>query len=162
MNTPFRLDQHPRRAQPPLSDPPPGYFDRLPIRVMARVSAPAAGRPAGLGWAGWLGWLRHAPAGLRTSLVATLLLSTFAAAHWLSSGPELAASTPAASPLTSLDAVPRAQLVAYLLAPETPLEAADLAATAHQLGLTRQFLRPSPRELTETLDGQPAEEGAAL
>jgi|GEM_PF-846849 len=161
MKPAFRLDQHPRRAQPPLSDPPPGYFDRLPTRVMARVSAPAAARPAGLGWSGWLG---YAPAGLRTSLVATLLLGTFAAAHWLSSGP---LTSPAGPPTTtaavSLDAVPREQLVDYLLSSEAHPDLAELGEqrVAH-LRIARQYFQLSANDLTDALDAQPAEDTSLL
>jgi len=154
MKPAFRLDQHPRRAQP-LSDPPAGYFDQLPTRLMARVAAPPARFAP-------LGWLWQVSAAWRTSLASALLLTVFGAAFWLSEEPGPVAQPAASAPLTSLDAVPRAQLVAYLLAPETPVETADLAATAQRLGLTRQFMRPSARELTEALDEQPAEESAML
>jgi len=152
MKTPFRLAEHPRRALPPLSRPPAGYFEQMPTRLMAQVAAPAQ-RP------GPLAWLLPAPASLRTGLASTLLLGTFAASLWLGGAP---LSRPAA-PVTSLDAVPQAQLVDYLTNGETHLDMQDLAElpTRH-LGLTRQYLRASSDELTEALDAQAAEEAALL
>jgi hypothetical protein len=150
MKTPFRLDEYPRRGSQPLSSPPAGYFEQLPTRVMTQV-APPARRP--------LGWLLHAPAYLRTGLASTLLLGTFAASLWLG-GASL--SHPAASP-ASLDAVPQAQLVEYLTSGETHLDMLDLAELpTHQLGLTKQYLRPSSTELTEALDAQPTDEAGLL
>jgi hypothetical protein len=152
MNTPFRLDEHPRYGRPPLSSPPAGYFEQLPARVMAQVAAPAL-RPQP--WA----WLGQAPAYLRTGLASTLLLGTFAASLWLGG-----ASLPQpAAPAASLDAVPQAQLVEYLTSGETHLDMLDLAELpTHHLGLTKQYLQPSATELTAALDAQPADEPGLL
>lgn len=147
MNAPFRLDEH-RRAWPqPLSAPPADYFDKLPTRIMGRVQpAPAQVR--------WLGWLSQGSASLRTGLVSTLLLGTFAASFWL--GQPLGGSpNPTAA---SLDQVPREQLVDYLLTSEARVDITDISdLTPPQVGITTQFLRPSAQELTEALDAQPDE-----
>ncbi|MFC7669831.1 hypothetical protein ACFQT0_22525 [Hymenobacter humi] len=69
MKPPFKLDEHPRRPRPLLSNPPAGYFDQLPMRVMARLPQ-ADAREASSGWR-WLA--RHSPA-LRTALASVALL----------------------------------------------------------------------------------------
>ena len=144
MPTPFRLDQHPRRAQP-LSAPPAGYFEQLPTRLMAQVAAPPrrAWLPAGL---------LQLPAYLRTGLASALLLGTFGTALWLGGSGQ-------PGPAGSLASVPQAQLVDYLLSSEAHLDPADLAAaSSRRLGITGQYLHPSAAELTEALDAQPAED----
>jgi hypothetical protein len=152
MKTPFRLDEHPRRRVQPLSSPPAGYFEQLPTRLLAQVAAPAPhSRP--------FGWLGHAPAHLRTGLASTLLLGTFAASLWLGGG---SLNQPAAI-AASLDAVPQAQLVEYLISGETHLDMQDLSELpTHHLALTKQYLQPSATELTAALDAQPAEEAGLL
>jgi hypothetical protein len=150
MNKPFKLDAHPRRPRPLLSEPPSGYFDQLPTRVMARL--PRAGEPAALGW----GWLAQLPAALRTSLAAMVLLGSFAASFWLS-GP--AQPVAVASANTSLDAVPQAQLVGYLLNSGARVENVDLAVlAAAQPDLPGTFMHASEAELADALDAQPADE----
>ena len=148
MNKPFKLDEHPRRPRPLLSEPPAGYFDRLPTRVTARL--PQADAPAAAGWA----WLLQLPASLRTGLAAMLLLGSFAASFWLSSR-SLSAST------ASLDAVPETQLISYLLHSGTRVESTDLAVLAEAAPeLSGSFLHASDEELTDALDAQPADESA--
>ncbi|GAB3636162.1 hypothetical protein GCM10027422_17520 [Hymenobacter arcticus] len=152
MKTPFRLDEHPRRGLQPLSSPPAGYFEQLPTRIMAQVATPAR-RPQPLAW------LWAAPASLRTGLASTLLLGTFAASLWLGNGPTMRPATTAAT----LDAVPQQQLLEYLTNGETHVDMQDLAELpASQHSITKQYLRPSPRELTEALDAQPTEEAGLL
>jgi len=152
MKTPFRLDEHPRRWPQPLSSPPAGYFEQLPTRIMAQVAAPARRSLP-------LAWLLRAPAALRTGLASTLLLGTFAASLWLGGTP---LSRPTASP-ASLDAVPPQQLVEYLTSGETHVDMLDLAELpTRRLGLARQYLTPSPGELTAALDAQPADEAGLL
>lgn len=152
MKTPFSLSQYPRRAGQPLSSPPPGYFDRLPAQVMARVAPPA--RPAPLAW------LLRAPAALRTGLASTLLLGTFAASLWLSGGQ----ATNLATATISLDQVPQAQLIDYLTSGETHVDMLDLSELpAQPASAAPQYLHASARELNEALDGQPApDESSAL
>ncbi|QKG55890.1 hypothetical protein GKZ68_04080 [Hymenobacter sp. BRD128] len=151
MKTPFRLDEHPRRWPQPLSSPPAGYFEQLPTRIMAQV-APPASRPQPLAW------LLRAPAYLRTGLASTLLLGTFAASLWLGGASLSSPARPA-----SLDAVPQAQLVDYLTSGETHVDMLDLAELpTHHLGITKQYLRLSPTELTEALDAQPTNEAGLL
>lgn len=146
MNKPFKLDKHPRRPRPLLSEPPPGYFDQLPTRVMARL--PRAEEPAPSGWS----WLLQLPAGLRTGLATMVLLGGFAASFWLS-GP----AQPAA--IASLDAVPETQLVNYLLNSGTRVENSDLAElAAANPELPGTFLHASDEELTDALDAQPTDE----
>ena len=148
MNTPFRLDQHPRRPQP-LVAPPAGYFEQLPTRIMARVPRPAAERPAAPGWEWWLAL----PGAWRTSLAASVLLMGFVAAFWLVGSP----AAPAA--VASLDAVPKRELVSYLLDSGAAVETSDLAVlTAAHPAATLHFLRPSAAEIDEMLDAQPSEE----
>ena len=150
MKPPFKLDQHPRRVAPPLSGPPPGYFERLPTLVMARVAAPAR-QP----WV--LAWLLQAPAALRTGLASTLLLGTFAASLWLGNAPAGRSAT------ASLNAVPREQLVGYLLANEAHFDMLDLAEMPEQPQLiTRQYLQPSTGELDDALDAQPTTDDPSL
>ena len=152
MKTPFRLAEHPRRRPQPLSNPPAGYFEQLPTRVMAQVAPPA---PRSLP----LAWLLRTPAYLRTGLASTLLLGTFAASLWLGGSP---LGSPAAGPAT-LDAVPPAQLVEYLTSGETHVDMLDLAELPpRHLGITKHYLQPSATELTEALDAQPAEEAGLL
>lgn len=146
MNKPFKLDEHLRRPRPLLSEPPAGYFDQLPTRVMARL--PRTEEPATSGWA----WLLQLPASLRTGLATTLLLGGFAASFWLSNPAPSAA-------VASLDAVPETQLVNYLLNSGARVESTDLAvlAAAHP-ELPGTFLHASEEELTDALDAQPADE----
>lgn len=154
MKPSFRLDEHPRRWPQPLSGPPAGYFEQLPTRVMAQVAAPAR-RPL------LPAWLRQAPATVRTGLASTLLLGTFAASLWLGGAP-LGRPTPAVA--AGLDGVPPAQLVEYLTS-EARLDMTDTDLAelpAHHLGITKQYLRPSARELAEALDAQPTEEANPL
>ncbi|MBC8085611.1 MAG: hypothetical protein H7Z21_20630 [Hymenobacter sp.] len=151
MKTPFRLDEHPRRSQP-LAPPPDGYFDRLPLRVMQRVQ-PAA--PPAASWAGSQ-WLTALSGPLRTALAAGVVLAGFAGSFLLSDS----APTPAGiSPIARLAAVPRTEMVEYLLASEqrvTLTELAELPATAQ--ALPEAYLQASPAELQEALDAQPTEE----
>jgi len=149
MKPSFRLDQHPRRWPQPLSAPPAGYFEQLPTRVMAQVAVPTQRSSLAA-------WLRQAPAYVRTGLASTLLLGTFAASLWLGAEP------PPSTAATSLDGVPREELVDYL-ASEARLDLTDLAELpARPLGITHRYLRPSAPELTDALDAQPTDEAAAL
>ncbi|MDU0372761.1 hypothetical protein ACFPAF_20345 [Hymenobacter endophyticus] len=146
MHTPFRLDEHRRRPQPPLAPPPDRYFEQLPMRVMQRVqTAP----PSPAAW----GWLAALSAPVRTALAAGVVLGGFAASFLLSPG---AAVQPLAT--TSLAQVPRAELVQYLLASEQRVTLADLAevpgAAQHAPVGT---LQASPEELQELLDAQSAD-----
>ncbi|MDO7875735.1 hypothetical protein Q5H93_13405 [Hymenobacter sp. ASUV-10] len=146
MNKPFKLDEHPRRPRPLLSEPPAGYFDQLPTRVMARL--PRAEQPAITSWS----WLLQLPASLRTGLATMLVMGGFAASFWW--------SNPAHSATTaSLDSVPQTQLVNYLLNSGARVESTDLAvlAAAHP-ELPGTFLHASDEELTDALDAQPADE----
>lgn len=152
MKPPFRLDQHPRRWPQPLNEPPAGYFEQLPTRVMAQVAPPVR--------RSWLPvWLRHTPTYVRTGLASTLLLGTFAASLWLGTSPLSRPVAPA-----TLDDVPREQLVDYLTSGETHVDMLDLSELPHphHLGITKQYLQPSASELTEALDAQPAEEPGLL
>ena len=144
MTTPFRLDEHPRRPQP-LAPPPPGYFDTLPRRVMARVQPAEA--EAGWSW-------RAALAGpLRPALSSVLVLGGFALTFLLS-GP--AAPT---SPGSALAQVPRAELVQYLLANDNRLTLNDLAELSGTGQLTAAaYLQVSPTELQAALDAQPLDD----
>lgn len=147
MKTPFRLAEHPRRWPQPLSSPPAGYFEQLPMRVMAQVVAPAR-RPLPLAW------LLQAPAYVRTGLASTVLLGTFAASLWLGS--------PATTTAT-LDTVSQQQLLDYLASGEAHVDMQDLAELPpHHLGFTKQYLKSSTSELTEALDAQPTEEASLL
>jgi hypothetical protein len=147
MKTHFRLDEHPRRPQP-LAPPPDGYFDHLPMRVMQRVQ-PVSSAPS---WAG-LRWLTALSAPMRTALAAGVVLSGFVGSFLLS---ENSLTT---SPDTNLAAVPRTEMVEYLLASELPVTLTDLA----ELPVTEQALpetplQVSPDELQEVLDTQSTED----
>ncbi|UOQ64679.1 hypothetical protein [Hymenobacter volaticus] len=147
MKTPFRLDEHPRRPQP-LAPPPDGYFDRLPMQIMQRVQ-PAS--PA-TSWTD-LRWLTALSAPMRTALAAGVVLSGFVGSFLLSEN----SLTP--STATNLAAVPRTEMVEYLLVSELPVTLTDLA----ELPVTEQTLpetslHVSPDELQEVLDTQPTED----
>ena len=149
MNTPFRLDQHPRRPQP-LTAPPAEYFDQLPTRVMARLPR-AAAEPTGAAF-GWQ-WWQELTGTFRTLMAASVLLISFVAAFWLLGRPAAPAAT------TSLDNVSEQELVGYLLNSGTAVETSDLAVlTAAHPALTQGFMRPSAAEIDAVLDAQPLEE----
>ena len=155
MKPSFKLDAHPRRPRPLLSEPPAGYFDQLPMRVMARLPQ-ADARPASAGW-GWLALLSPA---LRTGLASVAVLGGFAASFYMSGSPQLA---PTSSSTASLDAVPHTELVGYLLTSGARVENSDLAVlTAADPGLTKGFLHASEDELIEALDAQPSDETTYL
>ena len=150
MKPPFKLDEHPRRPHPLLSSPPAGYFDQLPTWVMARLPQ-ADARETRPGW----GWLARLSPALRTGLASVAVLGGFAASFYLSA-PSASAPTMAAA---SLDAVPRTELVGYLLTSDARVEQTDLAVfTAADPSLANGFLHASDEELTEALDAQPSDE----
>ncbi|MBD2722008.1 hypothetical protein [Hymenobacter armeniacus] len=151
MKPTFKLDAHPRRPRPLLSEPPAGYFDKLPTQIMARLPR-ADARPAVPGWLAWL-----TPA-LRTGLASVAVLGGFAASFFLS-GP--APEAPVA--VASLDAVPRTELVGYLLTSGARVENSDLAVlTAAHPNITKGFLHASEEELVQALDDQPSEDPTYL
>ncbi|MCC3152050.1 hypothetical protein Q3A66_09325 [Hymenobacter sp. BT770] len=155
MKPSFKLDEHPRRPRPLLSEPPAGYFDQLPMRVMARLPQ-AEAREAATGW----GWLARLSPALRTGLASVAVLGGFAASFYLS-GPQ--AAGPAGVAATSLDAVPRTELVGYLLTSGARVDNSDLVVlTAADPNLTDDFLHASEAELTEALDAQPSEDPTYL
>jgi hypothetical protein len=151
MQTPFRLDDHPRRPQP-LAPPPDVYFDQLPMRVMQRVR-PHTTTSGGAGPR----WLAALSVPLRTALAATVVLGGFVGSFLLSQ-PGTFPTTGAAS-ATALAAVPRTEMVDYLLASEQRLTLPDLAELpATEQALPDSFLRASPGELQDLLDAQPTED----
>ncbi len=153
MKTAFKLDAHPRRPRPLLSEPPADYFDRLPTRVMSRLPGAAAAAP---GWR-WLAWLTPA---LRTGLASVAVLGGFAASFYLSGSPGAGAPVAATA---RLDAVPRTELVGYLLTSGARVETSDLAVlTAADPGFAQGFLHASADELTDALDAQPTEDQTYL
>lgn len=149
MKPSFTLAAHPRRPRPLLSEPPAGYFDQLPMRVMARLPQ-ADARETASGWR----WLARLSPALRTSLASVAVLGGFAASFYLSG------SLPAdGTGVATLDAVPQTELVGYLLTSGATVENADLAVlTAASPDLTKGFLHASADELTEALDAQPSED----
>ncbi|WP_375417782.1 hypothetical protein [uncultured Hymenobacter sp.] len=157
MKPAFRLDQHPRRAQPLLSGPPAGYFEQLPQRVMDRLPQPEAETAAG-----W-GWLLSLPPRWRTSLAASALLTGFAASFWLSAPGGPAGAPASIASIASLDAVPQTELVGYLLGPEARVEPTDLTELAAAYpDVNSSILHASDAEILDALDAQPAEEPAVL
>ena len=151
MKPSFKLDAHPRRPHPPLSEPPAGYFDKLPTQIMARLPQ-ADARATASGW-GWLALLSPA---LRTGLASVAVLGGFAASFFLSGSPQPGTTGVATA---SLDAVPRTELVGYLLTSEAGVETSDLAVlTAADPTITRGFLHASDEELTDALDAQPSDD----
>ena len=106
MKPSFKLDAHPRRPHPPLSSPPAGYFDQLPMRVMARL--PRADTPGTV--TGWR-WLAGFAPALRTGLASVAVLGGFAASFYRS-GPQPGGTSVAAT--APLDAVPHTEWVGYL------------------------------------------------
>ncbi|MCB2408754.1 hypothetical protein [Hymenobacter lucidus] len=150
MNTPFRLDEHKRRPQP-LAPPPADYFERLPRQLMARVQ-PAAGRSEAA-----FGWLAALSMPLRTALASVVVLGGFATSFLLSQS-AVTSVTPAAT-VASLEAVPRTEMMQYLLASDSRVTLTDLAelSTADH-SLTDSFLQASPDELQDALDAQPTDD----
>lgn len=142
MKTPFRLDDHPRRPQPPLASPPAGYFDQLPRQIMARVQPEAAAESAA-----W-GWLTTLSRPLRTALASAIVLGGFSTAFYLS---QPVTQTPNLPPTTALSAVPDAALIDYL-AVNNQLETEDLAGLPlPDDNLMAYFLQASPQELEAAL-----------
>jgi hypothetical protein len=118
---------------------------------MARLPQ-AEARDRAAGW-GWLGFLSPA---LRTGLASTVVLGGFAALFYMSGTPQV---VPATASMASLDAVPRTELVGYLLTSGARVENADLAVlTAAHPGVAQDFLHASEDELNDVLDAQPSEE----
>ena len=150
MKTAFKLDAHPRRPRPLLSEPPAGYFDKLPTQIMARLPQAEIGeRASGRNWLSFL-----SPA-LRTGLASAAVLGGFVASFYMSGTAPL---VPATAPVAALDAVPRTELVGYLLTSGARVENTDLAVlTAAHPGIAKGFLRVSKDELNDVLDAQPSE-----
>jgi hypothetical protein len=152
MKPSFKLDAHPRRPRPLLSDPPAGYFDTLPTQIMARL--PQAGARETFSGRNWLSLFSPA---VRTGLASLAVLGGFAASFYLSGSPQ--PTGPAVAATASLDAVPRTELVGYLLTSGARVENSDLAVlTAANPNITTGFLRASDEELTEALDAQPSDD----
>ena len=148
MNTPFRLDNHPRRPHPPLAPPPDRYFEQLPRCVMARVQPVADAAPA------W-DWFTALARPWRTALASAAVLGGFAAAFLLSpAGPQ----APAGTAESALARVPHEQLVQYLLASEQRLSLNDLAELPAASASAEAYLQASPTELQDALDAQPTED----
>jgi hypothetical protein len=100
-------------------------------------------------------WLSLFSPAVRSSLASVAVLGGFAASFYLS-GPPQPATTAATA---SLDAVPRTELVGYLLTSGARVENSDLAVlTAANPSLANSFLRASDEELAEVLDAQPSED----
>lgn len=148
MKTPFRLDEHPRRAQP-LAPPPADYFEQLPRQIMTRV------QPAAPAEAGALGWLATLSQSLRATLASALVLGGFSAAFYLS---QLASPPANLPPTAALATVPEAALIDYL-AVNNQLEIEDLAALPlPDDNLMAYFLQASPQELEAVLESQSLED----
>ena len=155
MKPAFKLDAHPRRPRPLLSEPPADYFDKLPMRIMARLPQ-AEARETALGW-GWLSFLSPA---LRTGLASVAMLGGFAASFYLSGSAPL---VPATAATASLDAVPRTELANYLLTSGARVENSDLAVlTAANPAIAKGFLHASADELNDALDAQPSDDSTYL
>ena len=155
MKPAFKLDAHPRRPRPLLSEPPADYFDKLPMQLMARL-AQAEARETALG-RGWLSFLSPA---LRTGLASVAMLGGFAASFYLSGNTPL---VPAMAGTAFLDAVPRTELANYLLTSGARVENSDLAVlTAANPAITKGFLHASEDELTDALDAQPSNDSTYL
>jgi hypothetical protein len=153
MKTAFKLDAHPRRPRPLLSEPPAGYFDKLPTQIMARLPQ-AETRAAAPSWLAWL-----TPA-LRTGLASMAVLGGFAASFYLSGTAPL---VPASASVAALDAVPRTELVSYLLTSGARVENTDLAVlTAANPGIAKGFLQVSEDELNDAIDAQPSDDATYL
>ncbi|WP_201980774.1 hypothetical protein [Hymenobacter rubidus] len=154
MKTAFKLDAHPRRPRPLLSEPPAGYFDKLPTQIMARL--PQAEASATPGWR-WLSFLTPA---LRTGIASVAVLGGFAASFYMSGSAPL---VPRSAPTAALDAVPRTELVGYLLTSGARVENSDLAVlTAAHPGIAKGFLHVSEDEVNDALDAQPSEDATYL
>ena len=149
MKPPFRLDDHPRRPQPPLTPPPVAYFDQLPRQIMARVQPEAA--TESVTW----GWLTNLSRPLRTALASVVVLGGFSTAFYLSQPTTQTLNLP---PTTVLTAVPEAALIDYL-AVNNQLETEDLASLPlPDNNLMAYFLQASPQELEDALGPQPPED----
>lgn len=150
MKTAFKLDAHPRRPRPLLSEPPAGYFDKLPTQIMARLPQAEAGERAS-----GRSWFRFLSPALHTGLASAAVLGGFVASFYMSGTAPL---VPATASTAALDAVPRTELVGYLLTSGARVENTDLAVlTAAHPGIAKGFLRVSEDELNDALDAQPSE-----
>ena len=155
MKPAFKLDAHPRRPRPVLSEPPADYFDKLPTRIMARL--PQAGERTGSAAWSWLALLSPA---LRTGLASVAVLGGFAVSFYLSGSAPL---VPSSAATAALDSVSRTELANYLLTSGTRVESSDLAAlTAAHPNIAKGFLRVSAEELNDALDAQPTDDPAYL
>ncbi|MDQ2772937.1 MAG: hypothetical protein M3Y54_20830 [Bacteroidota bacterium] len=153
MKPAFKLDAHPRRPRPLLSEPPANYFDKLPTRIMARLPQAGERAPA------W-GWFSLLSPTLRTGLASVAVLGGFAASFYMSGSAPL---VPGSAAIASLDAVPRTELTNYLLTSGARIENSDLATlTAAHPGITKGFLRVSDEELSDALDSQPTDDPTYL
>ena len=153
MKPAFKLDAHPRRPRPLLSEPPADYFDKLPTRIMARLPQAAERAPI---WS-WLSFLSPA---LRTGLASVAVLGGFAASFYLSGSAPL---VPGSASVAALDNVPRMELASYLLDSGTRIETTDLATlTAAHPSITKGFLHVSDQELNDAIDAQPTDEPTYL
>jgi hypothetical protein len=155
MKTAFKLDAHPRRPRPLLSEPPADYFDKLPTRIMARLPQ-AEARTTSTAWA----WLAALSPALRTGLASVAVLGGFAASFYMSGSAPL---VPATAGTAALDAVPRTELANYLLTSGARVETSDLATlTAAHPNIAKGFLRVTDEELNDALDAQPTDESTYL
>jgi hypothetical protein len=88
------------------------------------------------------------------------VLGGFAASFYMSGSAPL---VPATAPVAALDAVPRTELVGYLLTSGARVENTDLAVlTAAHPGITKGFLRISEDELNDAIDAQPSDDATYL
>ena len=155
MKPAFKLDAHPRRPRPLLSEPPADYFDKLPTRIMARLPQ-ADERSTGAVW----GWLTFLTPALRTGLASVAVLGGFAASFYMSGSAPL---VPAMASTAALDAVPRTELTNYLLTSGARVETSDLATlTAAHPNIANGFLQASSDELNDVLDTQPTDDPTYL
>lgn len=84
------------------------------------------------------------------------MLGGFAASFYLSGTTPL---VPATAAPAALDAVPRTELVGYLLTSGARIESSDLSVlTAANPALARGFLQATEAELTDALDAQPSDD----
>ncbi|OUJ72854.1 hypothetical protein BXP70_16205 [Hymenobacter crusticola] len=116
---------------------------------MARVQPEARQESAAFGW------LRVLSMPLRTALASVVVLGGFTATFLLSQ-PD-AATTPRLAH-ANLAAVPRTEMVQYLLASDERLSTSDLSElpVADQ-DLVHDYLQASPAEVQAALDEQPSE-----
>lgn len=119
---------------------PKNYFDRLPNRIMQRITVPEVSEAPG--------WL---PVPLRLALAGSGFAAVFATVFMLNQSPEL-------SQTDFLASVPQTEMVDYILA-SGQLERTDLTTlNLPDQNLTSEFINADQTEIQQELEDAPIED----